>query len=63
MPKALCMSGMAVAILLAALFTFDLVTPPAYAPFRNVSRLMDVVFILGAGGLAYLSWTTFKEQV
>ncbi len=63
MPKALCMSGMAVAILIAALFTFDLVAPESIAPFRNASRLMDIVFILSSIALGYLSWSTFREQV
>ena len=63
MPKALCMSGMAVAILLAALFTFDLVAPASVAPFRNASRTMDIVFVIGSLALGYLSWSTFREQV
>lgn len=62
MAKALCMSGMAVAILIATLFLFDLVAPAGIAPFRNASRILDVVFILCSAALAYLSWTTFREQ-
>ena len=63
MPKALCMAGMAVSILIATLFLFDLVAPANIAPFRNASRLLDAVFVLCACGLAYLSWSTFREQV
>ena len=37
MPKALCMSGMVVAILIAILFLVDLAVPRAMAPFRKAS--------------------------
>ena len=62
MAKALCMSGMAVAILIATLFLFDLVAPAGIAPFRNASRVLDTVFFLCSLGLCYLCWTTFREQ-
>ena len=60
MAKALCMSGMAVAILLVIFFLLDLV---AGIPFRGASPLMDVIMLLCAGGLSYVSWTTFREQI
>jgi hypothetical protein len=62
MPKALCMSGMAVAILLLILFIFDLAAPATVAPFRKASILMDVAMIVCAIALAFVSWLTFREQ-
>ena len=63
MPKALCLTGMVVAILLAILFLFDLLAPASMAPFRKVSWLMDVVFVVCAAILGVMSWFTFREQV
>ncbi len=65
MPKALCYIGLVVAVVLLALFGLDLVTgfllEEAF-PFRGVSLLMDVGYVLGAGVLGYLSWATLREQ-
>lgn len=65
MPKALCLTGMVIAILLFALFLFDLVAPwiglRGLAPFQQASWLLDLAFVLAAGGLGYLSWSTLKE--
>ncbi|HTN76530.1 MAG TPA: hypothetical protein VL096_14825 [Pirellulaceae bacterium] len=44
------------------LFLVDLLAPVSLAPFKRASWLMDVVFVLCAGGLGYMSWTTLKEQ-
>ena len=66
MPKALCLSGMVVAILIALLFLTDLVASlvaPSFAPFRGVSWLMDISLIICAGTLGVMSWLTFREQV
>ena len=63
MPKALCMAGMAVAILIAILFIFDLAAPTAMAPFRKASILMDVCMLVCAALLGVASWLTFREQV
>jgi hypothetical protein len=63
MPKALCMSGMAVAILIAILFIFDLAAPVSMAPFRKASILMDVAMLVCAALLGVASWLTFREQV
>jgi hypothetical protein len=66
MPKALCLSGMVVAILIALLFLTDLVASmiaPSLAPFRGVSWLMDISLIVCAGVLGAMSWLTFREQV
>lgn len=62
MPKALCITGMVVAILVLILFLVDLVLPVSMAPFKRASMVMDIVFIICAAILAYMSWTTLKEQ-
>ncbi len=62
MPKALCWTGMVIAILVVALFLFDLVVPSTMAPFKKSSVMLDVLFVLCGGALAYLSWSTLKEQ-
>ncbi|MHC4176371.1 MAG: hypothetical protein ACYSWU_02625 [Planctomycetota bacterium] len=65
MPKALCISGMVIAVLLLLVFGVDLVIG---FPFRSSSplfafKLMDIGFIICSGILGYLSWTTLREQV
>jgi hypothetical protein len=59
MPKALCLVGTTVAVLLLLVFGFDLVLA---FPFRRVSLPMDVGFLVCALALGYVSWTTLKEQ-
>jgi hypothetical protein len=61
MPKALCISGMVIAALIFIIFLTDLVLPSSWAPFMKASILMDIVFILCAIGLGYLSWATWKD--
>lgn len=66
MPKALCISGMVIAILVFVLFLSDFVLQlvnDQIAPFKGASPLMDIVFVVCSGGLAFLSWKTFREQV
>ena len=60
MPKALCMVGMAVAILLLIIFLLDLI---ATVPFQRASLVMDISMILCAIALGYVSWSTFREQI
>ena len=60
MQKALCMVGMAVAIILVILFLLDLISG---IPFRQASFLMDILMLVCAAGLGYVSWATFQEQV
>ena len=62
MPKALCMSGMVIAILIALLFLLDLVAPQAYAPFHKASRMMDIALLCCALALGVVSWMTYREQ-
>jgi hypothetical protein len=63
MPKALCLVGMVVSILLAILFLFDLVAPASVSPFRGTSWLMDISFLICSILLGIMSWLTFREQV
>ena len=63
MPKALCMSGMAVSILIAILFIFDLAAPITMAPFGKAAPWMDVAMLVCAVLLGVASWLTFREQV
>jgi hypothetical protein len=66
MPKALCLTGLVVAGLVFLLFFLDLlfglIGMSSLAPFKMASTLMDILFVLCALGLAYLSWATFKQQ-
>ncbi len=60
MPKALCILGMAIAALLVILFGMDLAIG---VPFRGLSTVTDIVFIVFSAVLGYLSWATYAEQV
>lgn len=60
MPKYLTYFGLASAGLIAFIFALDLALS---WPFKRASVAMDVVFIVCALLLAFLSWTTLKEQV
>jgi hypothetical protein len=59
MPKALCIVGIVVAVLLLLLFGLDLAIG---FPFGRQSIIMSVGFVLSSLVLASLSWLTFKEQ-
>ena len=63
MPKALCLSGMVVAILIAILFLFVLAAPSSMAPFRKANIVMDIAMLLCAVTLGAISWFTFREQI
>ena len=67
MAKGLCFTGIIVAVLILIVFLTDLVASftglSGIAPFRGASRMMDIVFVLCAAGLGFLSWTTLREQV
>jgi hypothetical protein len=64
MPKALCIVGMVIAVLLGVFFFADLTVlhmarggmPP------TMNTLMDVGFMLCAAILGYMSWSTWREQ-
>jgi len=59
MPKALCVIGMIVAGLLILLFGLDAAVG---IPFNSASMMMDVGMIVASAIVAYLSWSTFREQ-
>lgn len=59
MPKALCLVGSVVAVLLLLVFGLDLAVG---FPFHRANILMDVGCLLCAAALGYISWTTLKEQ-
>lgn len=59
MPKALCIAGMVVAILVLVLFLLDLAVG---LPFKRASVTLDVIFVISALILGYLSLTTLREQ-
>ncbi len=60
MPKALCITGLAVSAILFLIFLCDLAIA---APFKRANLIMDIAFVLCSAGLGFLSWTTWKEQV
>ena len=59
MPKALCITGIAIAILLLLIFSLDL---GLAFPFKGVSSLMDITMLVSALILGLLSWLTLREQ-
>lgn len=65
MPKALSLTGLVIAILVFLIFFSDLLFGMmgmiSFAPFKMTSIVMDIIFLICAGGLGFLSWTTFKE--
>jgi threonine/homoserine/homoserine lactone efflux protein len=58
MPKALAISGMAIAGLLVLMFGLDLAIS---VPFGRASFAMDVMMLVCGGVLGYMSWNTFRE--
>ncbi len=59
MSKALTIVGMVAAVLLLLIFALDLAVG---TPFNGVSPMMDIIFIICALILGFLSFTTFREQ-
>ena len=59
MPKALCVFGMVVAVLLALLFVLDLAIA---IPFNRATPVIDAGFIVCNVALGALSWMTLREQ-
>ena len=60
MPKALCIVGTVVAVVVFLVFGFDVAIG---FPFGKASPIVDVGFIVCSLILGYLSWTTLREQV
>ena len=65
MPKALCLTGLVIAILVFLIFFLDLLFGmlgmTSLAPFKMSNVMMDIIFLLCAIGLAFVSWTSFRE--
>lgn len=59
MPRALCLIGSVVAVLLLLVFGLDLIIA---FPFLRRSLVMDIGCLVCAAALGYMSWTTLKEQ-
>jgi hypothetical protein len=59
MPKALCYTGAAIALLLLLMFGMDMAVG---MPFGGVSKTMDVAMIVAAVLLGYMSWATLRER-
>lgn len=59
MPKALCLVGSVVAVLLLLVFGLDLAVG---FPFDRRSMLMDVGCLIASVMLGFISWMTLKEQ-
>jgi len=57
MPKAFCIIGAVVAILLLLVFGIDLA---AGFPFDRQSITIDIGMVLCSGMLGYVSWATFR---
>ncbi|MDB4755830.1 MAG: hypothetical protein P8M80_05805 [Pirellulaceae bacterium] len=67
MQKVLCIIGMVCGVLVLLLFLSDLVLSFAgmstISPLKGYSWMLDAVFSLGGGGLAVVSFFTYREQV
>jgi len=65
--KGLCIAALSIAaivlVLLLADIIFGLAGLPQLAPFKYASLVLDIVFIVCAALLGFLSWQTLKEQV
>jgi hypothetical protein len=59
MPKALCLVGTVVAVLLLLVFGLDLAIK---FPFHRSSPLMDIGMTACSAILGYVSWITLREQ-
>ena len=59
MAKVLCIAGAVIAVLLVLIFGLDLALK---IPFKRASIVMDIGFLVCAGLLGFISWTTLKEQ-
>jgi hypothetical protein len=67
MPKILCLTSMAICVLVFLLFFFDLIGGltgmTGIAPFRGADPMIDVVFSISAAITGIMSYFTFREQV
>jgi|TARA_B100000530_G_C15585299_1_gene340125 sensor domain CHASE-containing protein len=61
MAKALCLTGMIVAILLMVLFTVDFFLQWPFKAFDG-KWILDSTFLVASAGLTFLSWSAWREQ-
>ncbi len=65
MPRVFCLAGLVVAGLVVLLFLMDLIFGliglTYLAPFKLANVTMDIVFLICAGILAFLSWSSLRE--
>ena len=68
MQKGLCIIALSIAVVIFILFVADLILgstgQAAMAPFKyGPGMIIDIVFAIVSGILAYMSWSTFRQQV
>jgi hypothetical protein len=65
--KGLCIAALSIAVIVLVLLLADVVLGlagmPQLAPFKYASLVLDLIFVVCAGILGFLSWKTLKEQV
>ena len=59
MPKALCILGLVISVLLLVIFGLDLLTR---VPFGREAMVMDIGFLIASLILGYMSFSTMREQ-
>jgi len=59
MPKALCILGLVISVLLLIIFGLDLAIG---VPFGREAMVMNISFLIAAGLLGYISFVTMREQ-
>ena len=59
MPKALCIFGLIVSVLVLLVFGIDVAIG---FPFQKASMAMDITFLVAAAMLGYMSWSAMREQ-
>ena len=66
MQKGLCITAVAIAVIVFVLFFADLLFGlfgmQGIAPFKGASMLISIVFSICSAILGYLSWITLQEQ-
>jgi hypothetical protein len=59
MPKALCLMGIVIAVLILVVFGLDLFIK---VPFQRISLVMDIGLVVCSLLVGLGSWITFREQ-
>ena len=68
MQKGLCIIALSIAVVMFILFAADLILgvsgQATMAPFKyGPGMIIDIVFVIVSGVLAFMSWSTFRQQV